>query len=274
VPYLPVYLGFRLLRAIFALEMFFTLRLKGAAVPARAAVPTQADLYRAAAARTGLIPVARIRSVLQASLIVAVASLGLIVAAGAGYALGRSDGGGEPPGPAQAAPLAQAAGAERSPAPTRTPAPTQTPAPAGTEAPLDTQAQSVTIADRVTCAEIDGTAYRSATEREFFLAECVPAAGSTPTSLASPTPAPVDTRFSWGENEGEYVAYSTTACLTGTVGLTQNGPYAGRSFCSPEVVLGAPPYPCPLGAFAWMQNVATATAVVGEVFCIAGTPPP
>jgi lipoprotein-anchoring transpeptidase ErfK/SrfK len=79
---------------------------------------------------------------------------------------------------ANASPPAQQPAALVSPTATST-VQAESPAPAAT---------STQLPDRTTCAEMQGTEYRSGSEREFYLANCLPTA--TPTPVVTATRAP------------------------------------------------------------------------------------
>jgi lipoprotein-anchoring transpeptidase ErfK/SrfK len=64
--------------------------------------------------------------------------------------------------------------------------PAETPA-AETQTPTPVPATPTPLPDRTTCAEILGTEYRSTSEREFYLANCLPTATPTPVATATPT---------------------------------------------------------------------------------------
>jgi hypothetical protein len=178
------------------------------------------------------------------------------------------------------------------PSPTPT-APAVTDAPPATPTPGGQTAGSSALPDRTNCDEIYGTQYRSEREKQFFLATCVApgsvggstgAAGPAPPTEPSQSVAPTtetnsqaNNRFNWGGSGGEYIAFSTTLCQSGTVGYTLTGEYTGRSFCTATRVQGMPPFTCPQGAEARVQEANANGATIGEVFCITPytpTPPP
>jgi hypothetical protein len=155
--------------------------------------------------------------------------------------------------------------------PTATPEPDP---PTATPSPPAQAANVAALPDRTSCEEIYGTQFRSETERGFFFANCVPttptpeaAAVNQPSQPAQPAPPPQN-RFTWGGSGGEYIAFSTSLCASGTVGYTVSGEYAGRSFCTQQRVAGMPPFTCPEGAFARVEEASSAGATIGEVFCI------
>ena len=207
---------------------------------------------------------------MAATLCVAVALVAGYVAGGGEF--GRGSGGGEEASGAQPELRATVLNVR----------PTATPEPPGQLEPTPpTQAATLpeepVEPDRTSCDEIYGTQFRSETEREFFFANCVPEsqggeAASEDTAAAPAQPQQAEqaapSRFTWGGSGGEYMAFSTTLCASGTVGYTVSGEYSGRSFCTQEGVPGVPPFTCPEGAHVEIQEATAGGAVIGEVFCI------
>ena len=222
------------------------------------------------------------------------ATLSVFVALSAGYLAG---GGGfitgdEAPA-AQPAARATVLGVSQRPDPTATPPPpTQAAQPTATSSDVGSQTAGSALPDRTNCDEIYGTQYRSEREKAFFLATCVsptdppdtntgtaPDAGTPPDTSTPPNtpaqPAQVNNQFTWGGSGGDYIAFATNLCQSGTVGYTLTGEYAGRSFCTQSRVPGMPPFSCPEGAEAKIEEATANGAVIGEVFCIIpNTPTP
>jgi hypothetical protein len=130
------------------------------------------------------------------------------------------------------------------------PTPTQAPAAApGAPTPTPAQASSATPPDSTSTPQsADGV--------------------TTQPTQAAESAEPVQDRFTWGGAGGEYIAFSTTLCESGTVGYTVSGEYTGRSFCTQERVQGMPPFTCPEGAHAEVQQATAQGAPIGEVFCV------
>jgi hypothetical protein len=227
-------------------------------------------------------------------------AIGYLVGGGSLGDGGGNDGGGNETGsqsesePALRATILALSDGPGTPTPT---APAVTDVPQATATPTDTGSQtagSSALPDRTNCDEIYGTQYRSEREKQFFLATCIEpgaAGGSTgvtepagPAPTAAQTVAPTtdtssqaNNRFTWGGSGGEYIAFSTTLCQSGTVGYTVSGEYSGRSFCTATRVQGMPPFTCPQGAEARVQEASANGAPIGEVYCITPftpTPPP
>jgi hypothetical protein len=224
------------------------------------------------------------------------ATLLVIAALGAGYlfgggsfSTGDGDGGDEP---AAVEPALRATLLAISETPEATATPTVPPItdvqPTPTSSDIASQTAGSGLPDRTNCDEIYGTQYRSEREKQFFLATCVEgAAGTTgatgatgatappaeapPTEAVAPatnTDSQANNRFTWGGSGGDYIAFSTTLCQSGTVGYTLTGEYTGRSFCTQSRVQGMPPFTCPEGAVAQVQEATSSGTVIGEVFCI------
>ena len=201
------------------------------------------------------------------------ATLSVFVALSAGYLAG---GGGfitgdEAPA-AQPAARATVLGVSQRPDPTATPPPpTQAAQPTATSSDVGSQTAGSALPDRTNCDEIYGTQYRSEREKEYFLATCVPPT-APPAEPVAPTtsdaPSQANNRFTWGGSGGDYIAFSTNLCQSGTVGYTLTGEYTGRSFCTQSRVAGMPPFTCPEGAIAKVEEATAAGAIIGEVFCI------
>src|SRR3972149_3684728 len=132
----------------------------------------------------------------KSSIVGAAIALLLIVLLGGVYALGRSgssSGGSEakatavpPPASSPPAPAAGPPAPPRPRPPRAPPGPPLAPRPPAPPPPTEQAppAAPVTLPDRTNCAEIRGTAYRSETERQWFIANC-----TTPTAPAAGAPA-------------------------------------------------------------------------------------
>ncbi|HEY4684918.1 MAG TPA: hypothetical protein VII57_02615 [Dehalococcoidia bacterium] len=157
----------------------------------------------------------------KSAIVGAAIALLLIVLLGGVYALGRS---GSSSGGSEAKATAVPSPASSTPAPAVASPATPTPAPPPTEqAP---PAAPVTLPDRTNCAEIRGTAYRSETERQWFIANCTtPAAAPTsrPPTAGAPT------------SSGCFVS---TPLFDSTIYVGSPAPITARFTCNGQAVTG------------------------------------
>jgi len=158
----------------------------------------------------------------KSAIVGAAIALLLIVLLGGVYALGRS---GSSSGGSEAKATAVPSPASSTPAPAvASPAtPTPAPPPPTEQAP---PAAPVTLPDRTNCAEIRGTAYRSETERQWFIANCTtPAAAPTsrPPTAGAPT------------SSGCFVS---TPLFDSTIYVGSPAPITARFTCNGQAVTG------------------------------------